>query len=356
MPRDDATYVLPLRTEEPAGEELDAYLTWLSRRVEVIVVDGSPHDVYTAHRATWPGVVRHLRPDPARACANGKVQGVLTGLEAARHDRVIIADDDVRYDGAGLERIIGLLGGYDLVRPQNYFHPLPWHAAWDTGRTLLNRAFGADYPGTLGVRRAVLQRTGGYDGDVLFENLELMRTVAAAGGRSVAPLDLYVRRVPPTAQHFWGQRVRQAYDELARPTRMAGELSFVPLAAWAAANGRRRGLLAALVAVVAIAERGRRRAGGTAVFPARTALMAPLWVAERGVCSWVALASRVLRGGVAYGGGVLTRPATPLAQLRTRAADWGHNAGPRTLSAGPVDAAVSGLGLESHNRPATSAR
>ena len=147
----------------------------------------------------------------------GKVSGVRTGVRLASHEKVVIADDDVRYDPAALRRVAQLLESHDLVRPQNYFSRLPWHARWDTARTLLNRCLGRDYPGTLAVRRSRLLAMGLYDGDVLFENLELIRTVRAHGGSTVAPLDLYVARVPPSAAHFWGQRTRQAYDDFALP-------------------------------------------------------------------------------------------------------------------------------------------
>ncbi len=90
------------------------------------------------------------------------------------------------------------------MRPQNYFSRLPWHARWDTARTLLNRSLGRDYPGTLAVRRSRMLAMGLYDGDVLFENLELIRTVRAHGGSTVAPLDLYVARVPPSAGTLLG--------------------------------------------------------------------------------------------------------------------------------------------------------
>ncbi|HVM13773.1 MAG TPA: glycosyltransferase family 2 protein [Egibacteraceae bacterium] len=313
-----ATYLLPLKVGQPAGADLGEYIRWLAPRMETIVVDNSDDRVFAEHARTWGSLVRHVRPDPARACANGKVHNVLTGLALASHDRVVIADDDVRYDDESLVRTVALLDDHDLVRPQNYFDPVPWHAAWDTGRTLLNRAIAADYPGTLAVRAQVLRRTGGYDGNVLFENLELMRTVEAAGGRSVAPLDLYVRRLPPTFRHFRGQRVRQAYDEIARPARMAAELSVLPLAGAAMARGRWGWLVAGATAVVGTAEIGRRRAGGTRVFPVAGSAMAPLWVAERGVCSWLALTYRILRGGVPYAGGVLRRPATPVKELRRR--------------------------------------
>lgn len=319
----EATYLLPLRRSQPADLELADYLRWLSSRIETIVVDGSEPEVFAAHAAAWPQDVRHLKVDPALACANGKVQGVLTGLDAASAERVIIADDDVRYDAAGLRAVVAALASADLVRPQNYFDPSPWHATWDTGRTLLNRALAVDFPGTLGVRRSLLKRTGGYNGDVLFENLELIRTVEAAGGRIAAPLDLYVRRLPPTADHFWGQRVRQAYDELARPYRMAAELAVLPLATAAVATRRWKPLGMGIATVMATAEIGRRRAGGRAVFPPRAALMSPAWVAERGVCSWLALANRITRGGVGYAGGVLRRAATPRRELRRRLSSGG---------------------------------
>ena len=191
------TYVLPIRTASSAAvEELTGYLRWLAGRAEVIVVDGSPPEVFTNHEAAWGDFTLHVPPDPDLRTPNGKVGGVLTGLRYATHERLIVADDDVRWDEAGLTRAADLLAEYHVVRPQNFFDPLPWHARWDTGRTLLNRITGGDWPGTLAVRRSVLRATGGYRGDVLFENLELVRTVLAAGGREAVPLDLYVRRRP----------------------------------------------------------------------------------------------------------------------------------------------------------------
>ncbi len=89
----------------------------------------------------------------------------------------------MRYDDKSLAQTVAALATADVVRPQNYFEPLPWHARWDSGRMLLNRISGGDWPGTLGVRRSRLQATGGYDGSVMFENLELVRTVLASGGR-----------------------------------------------------------------------------------------------------------------------------------------------------------------------------
>ena len=314
------TYVLPLKwTDDREANELSFYLRWLDAQVdEIIVVDGSRPDLFEAHAGRWGGFVTHMAPDPALSFRNGKVNGVTTGMDAASNERVVLADDDVRYDRVGLERMAELLEGHDLVRPQNYFDPLPWHAAWDTARTLLNRAFGADYPGTLGVRRKVFERTGGYDGDVLFENLELMRTVQAAGGRAIAPLDLYVRRLPPETGHFVGQRVRQAYDEFALPGRLALWLALVPALGLAVATRATRAASAGIASSIAVAELGRRRAGGAGYFPAHTSLFAPAWLLERGVCSWIAVVQRLSRGGVVYADGVVERAATPVKELRRR--------------------------------------
>ena len=330
-PRDRlaAEYVLPLRWPagtDPAG--LTTYLRRLSGWLDVTVVDGSEPEVFARHHRLWSGVVRHV-PVAPQGVGNGKVAGVLTGLQLARHDAVVIADDDVRWELAQLRTAVDRLLEADLVRPQNFFAPLPWHARWDTARSLVNRAFGSDYPGTYAVRRSTFAAMGGYDGDVLFENLELSRTVEAAGGREHRDDGLFVRREPPTARQFRGQRLRQAYDSRAQPSRMAAELALLPatlgLAGLACSRSRRRrmtgraGLALGLAGAVALAERGRRRAGGRKVFPTTSALWAPLWLGERAVCAWLALGRR-LSGGMPYAGQRLTIAAHSRRALRRRLA------------------------------------
>jgi hypothetical protein len=316
----DLDYVLPLRwrAHDPAAlAELTAYLRGLAGHARVTVVDGSPPEVFARHAAAWAGLgVAHLPPDADLRFANGKVNGVHTGLRRAAREHVVIADDDVRWTRAGLERARALLAGADLVRPQNVFDPMPWHARWDTGRSLLNRAAGADWPGTFALRRGTFEAMGGYDGDVLFENLELVRTVRAHGGRVRHAPDLYVRRLPPAAGHFRSQRVRQAYDGLAQPVRLAAELAVLPAVGLALARRRPGAVLAGVGAVVAAAEVGRRRAGGAAVFPPDTPLWAPLWLAERAVCAWLAVGTRVVHGGVRYGDGRLRTAAHSTRALR----------------------------------------
>ena len=325
-----ASYVLPLRRTDASGAgDLRSYLAWLAERLEVIVVDGSPPEVFAAHADAWAGIaVRHVRPDPGIDVLNGKVAGVLTGLGHVRGERVVVADDDVRYDDDSLRRVIELLDDAELVRPQNFFDPCPWHARWDTARTLLNRAGGGDYPGTLALRRAALP--DGYDGDVLFENLELIRTVRAGGGRVVTPLDCFVRRLPCSARHFWSQRVRQAYDDLAQPARLVLALSVIPTTLRWGARRQWLRIAAAAGTTMAIAEAGRRRAGGHRVFPATSSLFAPVWLAERGLCSWMAVGHRLLRGGCPYHATVIRRAASSPRRLRRQLADSAPAPGDQT--------------------------
>jgi hypothetical protein len=310
-----AEYVLPLKwSSDDNLEELSAYLDRMSRWIDVTVVDGSPEPLYARHRAAWPERVRQLKPEPWPG-GNGKVAGVLTGVRHSRHERVVLADDDVRYGLPELDRLLELLETADLVRPQNYFVRLPWHARWDSARSLLNRAVAADYPGTFGVRRSILLDAGGYDGDVLFENLELIRTVRAMDGREVVANDLFVGRTPPDVRHFASQRVRQAFDDFAQPARLAVELGMLPVALAAA---RRPRYLAALAAAsILLAEVGRRRARGRSVYPATAPLWAPAWVLERAVCVWIAVYQR-LRGGVSYSGSRLRRAANSTSRLKKR--------------------------------------
>lgn len=327
---EDAVYLLPLRRAEVDADdvrELAAYLARVGEVVQVVVADGSPPAVRAEHERAWG---RHARvvPVPAPvAGTNGKVVGVLAGLATTTAERVVVADDDVRYDAAALERVVGLLDDADAVVPQNVYDALPWHARWDTARSLLNRACGGDFPGTLAVRRSALGPDG-YDSRVLFENLELLRTVRAHGGRVHQALDVFVDRRPPTVRKFLEQRVRQAYDSFAQPARLAAELAVLPLTVAPALvpRGRRHGprtaAVPAVVAAVAVmlAEAGRRRGGGAAHFEPAAALWAPLWLAERAVCVWLAVMWR-LRGGVPYAGTRLRTAAHPVRELRRRAVE-----------------------------------
>lgn len=311
------SYIVPLRADGPLGTEALDYLRWLAGQVDrVLVVDGSPRDVARADRSALAGSVEVLWPDPAARGANGKVGAVLTGLARSPHDHVVIADDDIRYTRQDLETVVALLDDAEAVFPQNVFRPRPWHARWDTSRILIHRAAGYDMPGTVALRRSFLLACGGYDPDVLFENLELARTIEAGGGRVLHTRSVYVVRRPPSTRHFWSQRVRQAYDEFARPPRMALWLAVLPVTLWGATRGRRTVPIGIALTSIALAEVGRRVDGGRAAFTPTDPLWAPLWLAERAICAWLAVGAR-LTGGARYRGERIPRAATPMRRLRS---------------------------------------
>lgn len=162
----------------------------------------------------------------------------------------------------------------------------------------------------------MLLRAGGYAGNGMFENFELVKTIEAAGGGQLVASDLFVRRLPPTTRHFVSQRIRQAYDDLARPVRFVSFLAVIPTLSQFALRRRWVDLVRAVwigaVAAAVLAEAGRRRNGATAYFPLRCSLGAPLWVLERSVCVWPALFAR-LRGGIRYRDSRISR-----ASLRAR--------------------------------------
>jgi hypothetical protein len=73
-----------------------------------------------------------------------------------------------------------------------------------------------------------------------------------------------------------------------------------------------------LGSTIGLAECGRWRGNGKTVFPLSASLLAPTWVAERAVCSWLALGARLVFGGIPYHGTIIARPATSMRDLRRR--------------------------------------
>ena len=113
---------------------------------------------------------------------------------------------------------------------------------------------------------------------------------------------------------------------------MAVFLALGPAAIGAARRrGRIRRLALGALGSMLIAEAGRRRAGGAEAFPRAGSLLAPLWLVERSLCSWLALGAR-LRGGVLYGGRRLPAPRLPCDACA------GVTSAPSSGSAGPLSA------------------
>lgn len=310
------TYLLTIRRVRFDAEEAENFRTYFqslhAAGCEVLVVDGSPPDVFAEHAKAWRGACRHEPVDPQYKFLNGKVNGIHTGVALAEHNRIILADDDIRYTPKNVRRMADLLEDYDLARPQNYFQPLPVWARTEAARMLINRAWIAegDYSGTLGVTRNAMLRFGHYDGDVLFDNEEIVRHFRSKRAHIKYARDFFVLKLPPTFEKWIEQRPRQAYEDfvIRAKTLFFLALPAVLILTWLKSGWRLSLAYILLISVGAIVTAARGLSDGAAHFvPVSTVLYAPLWIAERSVSTYWALYWYFTRGGYPFGDKVLSK-------------------------------------------------
>jgi hypothetical protein len=311
------TYLLPIRRAEFSPTEtaqLAAYFRAVNDAgCDVLVIDGSPAPVFERHAESWCCVSRHESVDRSFGYLNDKVNGIHTGVRLASNEKIILADDDIRYEAGQIERVSELLENFEVVRPQNFLSPLPWWARMEAARMLINRATlrTADYPGTCAFRRTVMLRVGPYDGDVLFDNEEIIRHFARAGTTISYAANLFVRKRPPTFRKWIEQRPRQAYEDFGLRAKTALFLSLPLLGAsigllfgWKAFFGY---LVFVSLAAGAVAIAGRFRGAAPEFFPVSVCWFAPLWILERTLSTYWALYWYFARGGYPFGDKILSK-------------------------------------------------
>jgi hypothetical protein len=314
---DRCTYLLPIRRHEFVAEEAANFRRYFSQIAdagcEVLVVDGSPADVFDADDRSWSDVCRHVPVDRSFGYLNDKVNGVHTGVQLASCDKVILADDDIRYSSGDVERVCALLDEVEVVRPQNYLAPLPWWARMEAARMLINRATLriGDYPGTCAFRRETMLRVGHYDGDVLFDNEEIVRHFARHGAAIGYETDFYIRKLPPTFGKWIEQRPRQAYEDFALRIK-TGLFFAIPLVTFGlvwvgGAETVAIYLLFIAIAAATVGLIGRARGVASRYFPLSVCAFAPLWVLERALSTYWALYWYLVRGGYPFGEQLLTK-------------------------------------------------
>jgi hypothetical protein len=173
----------------------------------------------------------------------------------------------------------------------------------EAARMLINRATlrAADYPGTCAFRRSTMLSAGEYDGDVLFDNEELVRHLASAGAKICYANDLFVRKRPPRFRKWLEQRPRQAYEDFGLRFKTILFASLLPLAiiGWR--------YMSILLLSILIAFGGWLRGHARKYFPLHVCLFAPLWIVERTVSTYVAFWWFVRRGGYPFGGRILSK-------------------------------------------------
>jgi len=304
--------LLPIRRAvfaESEAADLRDYLSMLANTgCEVIVIDGSLPGIFAQHHQVWSDVCRHEPVDRRYQFLNDKVNGVHTGVARATNEKIILGDDDIRYTRSDLEQICALLDRFEVVRPQNYLRDVVklW-ALTESARMLINRAtvHAADYPGTCAFLRSTMVRCGEYDGDVLFENEELIRHFARHGARIFYAHNLFIRKRPPIFRKWLEQRPRQAYEDFGLPFKTSLFASLLPTAVVLALIDPRSLSIFLLPTFIALA--GWLRGSARKYFPLNVCLFAPLWVCERTLSTYWAFYCRIARGGYPFGQRVLKR-------------------------------------------------
>ncbi len=276
------------------------------------MVDGSPAGVFQRHAEIFAPVGHHLAVDRRFGYLNDKVNGIHTAIERTTTEKIILADDDIRYGATELLEVARLLEDFEVVRPQNYLTPLPWWARMEAARMLVNRATlrTADYPGTCAFRRTTFVAAGHYDGDVLFDNEEIIRHFARRGARIAWATDLFVARRPPTFRKWLEQRPRQAYEDF--PLRAKTALFFVllPLLLLLLVLRLELGLVFLFslgISAILLALAGCRRGAAASYVPLPVCFFAPFWVLERSLSSWCALYWFLRHGGYPFGDNILAK-------------------------------------------------
>ncbi len=296
------------------AQELAGYFQMLAgKNCEVIVADGSPLEVFEQNHLAWSTLCHHQPVDRSFGYLNDKVNGIHTGVQLATCEKIILADDDIRYTAGDIEKMCALLEGHEMVRPQNFLAPLPWWARMESARMLINRATlrTGDYPGTCAFRRSAILRVGHYDGDVLFDNEEIVRHFASAGASINYAIDFFVQKRPSHLRKWLEQRPRQAYEDfgLRAKTALFLLLPIILLLSLLLAGPGALAICLILISIfsVALACAGGARGEASEYIPPWTCLYAPLWILERAASTYWAVYWYLRHGGYPFGDKLLTK-------------------------------------------------
>jgi len=296
-----------------AAEFAEYFATLRTAGCELIVVDGSPPEVFSQHQQAWSAVCNHQPVERSFGYLNDKVNGIHTGVQLASCEKIILADDDIRYTAADVDQMCVLLEEYEMVRPQNFLSPLPWWARMESARMLINRATLriGDYPGTCAFRRSAMLRVGHYDGDVLFDNEEIVRHFAKSGAAINYAIDFFIQKRSPTLTKWREQRPRQAYEDFGLRAKTALFLALPIVVILSAVFGGFPGLLLCLALLsifsIALACAGGARGEASVYIPSSSCLYAPLWILERSLSTYWAVYWHFRHGGYPFGDKLLTK-------------------------------------------------
>lgn len=311
-PRDRrCTYLITLEHVATLDQlyQLADYLSFLTvADLDVVVVDGSPLRLLERNRQVLRWVARHVTARPPHRAPSGQLDPVRAATDVAACEKVIVADDQVRYSEEALDDMCALLDLHEVVEPQDYLDPLPWWGGIDAGRMLVHRGIDPmpDRGSTFGFRKSAIRGLRSIDSAA--QPSDHVRRLASQGAEVFSAIELFVRRIPPILEDWWRDRPRQADGDFAMPAKTIFFFSLLPVLAVLAALGGMRvasGYAGAIAfGSVALALRGR--AGAGRVFPWHACLYAPLWVFERSISVYWALWRKLSEGATEATGVPLT--------------------------------------------------
>jgi hypothetical protein len=294
------SYVVVIARDREADNDLRdlaAYLSTLSLAgCEVIVVDGSPAPVFEKNSRILRWVSGHIAARPQHHNFSGAIDVVRTAIDVSSCDRIIVAEENVRYDEKAVASVCELLDSHEVVKPQDYFDPLPWWIGIEAGRMLVQRGVepSPDHGATFGMRTSSLRRLRGVD--VTWSNGDdPVRYLATQGAEVFSACDVFVRRLPPPLNDWLRDRPKQAGDDFELPVKTAFFFALLPVAMVLAIVGgvRLAGGYAGAIAFASLVLAIRGRGSASAFFPLRACLSAPLWVFERSVSVYWALVQKM---------------------------------------------------------------
>lgn len=299
------TYMVVIERDEESSDELRELASYLSTIAiagcDVIVADGSPREIFERNACVLRWVGRHVPVRPRHRSFGGTIDVVRTAVDVPGCEKIIVADDDVRYEADAIDSICELLDFHEVVEPQDYFHPLPWWSGIEAGRMLVHRGIEPlpDHGATFGLRRSAVRGLRGIDvgwwnGD------DPVRRLASLGAEVFSACEVFVRRTPPALHEWLQERPRQASDDFEMPVKTALFFALLPVTLLLAMLGGARlaAGYAGAIAFSSIALALRGRSGAAAVFPVQACLSAPLWILERSISVYWAL-FRKLQGTAA---------------------------------------------------------
>lgn len=304
--RKHCTYIFTIQRAsvsiEETGEISKYFALLCSIGCEVIVVDGSPLEVYAAHEGAWYSLCRHVKVDSKYHSPDFQVNSFYTGAVLAGCQKVIAAADNIRYTADDILRMCELLERFELVRPQNYLYPLSWWSKVESVSILVNRTIfpGGDSPETFGFLAPAFRRACNGRERNLENPDDITRQLIARRARVCYALDFLIRKNSPAFKEWCSSCFRNTYRSFNFSLRSFTFILIVPLGIALGIFSSTEHLMfyvaAILLNLFTITFLGRFR-GGSRFFPLRLPLFSPVWLIERILCYYKTLFWLLTPGG-----------------------------------------------------------